>query len=83
MPPEIAAHNEIAIMGSSNMDMRSFSLNYENSLFILQGPLITQLCDLAAAYLAVSHQLTLEEWKQRPWRRRYIDNVMKLTSALQ
>ena len=75
--------HEIAIMGSSNMDMRSFSLNYENSLFILDGPLITDLCDLAAAYLSVSHELTLEEWSQRSWVRRYIDNVLKLTSALQ
>lgn len=82
--PEPGSHrNEIAIVGSSNMDMRSFSLNYENSLFILEGPLITQLCDLAASYLSVSHQLTLEEWKKRPWTRRYIDNVMKLTSAVQ
>ena len=78
-----SARNEIAIMGSSNMDMRSFSLNYENSLFILEGPLITELCDLASSYLSVSHQLTLEEWKKRPWTRRYIDNVMKLTSAVQ
>ena len=70
-------------MGSSNMDMRSFSLNYENSLFVLDGPLITDLCDLAAAYLSVSHELTLEEWNQRSWFRRYIDNVLKLTSALQ
>lgn len=75
--------HEIAIMGSSNMDMRSFSLNYENSLFVLDGPLITQLCDLAASYLSVSHELTLEEWEQRSWFRRYIDNVLKLTSALQ
>ncbi|MCQ4625576.1 PLDc N-terminal domain-containing protein [Corynebacterium sp. CCUG 69979] len=81
--PDAAHLNEIAIMGSSNMDMRSFSLNYENSLFILQGPLITDLCDLASAYLSVSRQLTLDEWKKRPWSRRYIDNVMKLTSALQ
>ena len=78
-----SARNEIAIMGSSNMDMRSFSLNYENSLFILEGPLITELCDLTSSYLSVSHQLTLEEWKKRPWTRRYIDNVMKLTSAVQ
>ena len=70
-------------MGSSNMDMRSFSLNYENSLFILDGPLIADLCGLAAAYLSVSRELTLTEWNQRPWSRRYIDNVLKLTSALQ
>lgn len=81
--PTAADLREIAMMGSSNMDMRSFSLNYENSLFVLAGPLITDLCDLAAAYLSVSHELTLEQWSQRSWVRRYIDNVLKLTSALQ
>jgi len=78
-----AEMHEIAMMGSSNMDMRSFSLNYENSLFVLDGPLINELCDLAAAYLSVSHELTLEQWSKRSWVRRYIDNVLKLTSALQ
>lgn len=82
-PATAADLQEIAIMGSSNMDMRSFSLNYENSLFVLGGPLITELCNLAAAYLSVSRELTLEEWSQRPWSRRYVDNVLKLTSALQ
>ena len=41
------------------------------------------LSELGTCYLAVSRELTLERWDQRPWYRRYIDNVMKLTSALQ
>ncbi|AWB85150.1 cardiolipin synthase [Corynebacterium liangguodongii] len=75
--------SNIAVVGSSNMDMRSFSLNYENSLFVASGPLLGQLEQLANTYMGVSRQLTLEEWSRRPWHRRYIDNVMKLTSALQ
>lgn len=75
--------SSVGVMGSSNMDMRSFTLNYENSLFICRGHLLDQLHDLSLAYFAVSRQLTLERWSQRPWHRRYIDNVMKLTSALQ
>ncbi|GAB3073446.1 cardiolipin synthase [Corynebacterium aquatimens] len=75
--------NCVAIMGSSNMDMRSFSLNFENSLFIARGPLLDDLMALSRSYFHVSKQLTLEEWSSRPWTRRYIDNVMKLTSAVQ
>jgi hypothetical protein len=29
------------------------------------------------------HELTLEEWARRPLPKRYLDNVMRLTSALQ
>ena len=65
------------------MDIRSFSLNYESSLLICDGPLLRNLNQLATTYLSVTRELTLERWNTRPWYRRYIDNVMKLTSALQ
>ncbi|MHA2789899.1 cardiolipin synthase [Corynebacterium sp. S7] len=74
---------QLAVVGSSNMDMRSFSLNYENSLFVAEGTLLADLNDLADNYLKVCSELTLQRWNERPWTRRYIDNVMKLTSALQ
>ena len=74
---------EVGVVGSSNMDIRSFSLNYESSLLVASGPLIGALEQLGANYLAVSRELTLERWSRRPWHRRYVDNVMKLTSALQ
>ena len=73
----------VGVIGSSNMDIRSFSLNYESSLFIASGPLLLALHHLALNYIAVSHELLPQVWEQRPWYRRYIDNVMKLTSALQ
>ncbi|PRQ10584.1 cardiolipin synthase [Corynebacterium sp. 13CS0277] len=73
----------IAIVGSSNLDMRSFGLNYESSLFTARGVLTDQLGALGREYMAASRELTLEEWNTRPLRRRYIDNVMRLTSALQ
>ncbi len=73
----------VGLIGSSNMDIRSFSLNYESTLLIASGPLLAQLDRLAQNYMAVSRELTLERWEQRPWYRRYVDNVMKLTSAVQ
>ncbi|WKD58207.1 Cardiolipin synthase [Corynebacterium capitovis DSM 44611] len=75
--------SSVAVIGSSNMDMRSFTLNYENSLFVARGPLLTDLADLATTYMSVSRELTLARWNRRPWYRKYVDNVMKLTSALQ
>ena len=73
----------LAAFGSSNLDMRSFGLNYESTMLVAQGDLITEFNELAANYRAVSHELTLEEWNKRSFARRYIDNVMRLSSALQ
>lgn len=73
----------VAIMGSSNMDMRSFGLNYEVSVMAARGVLIDQLTDLAEVYINNSRPLPLSEWSERGFWRRYIDNAMRLTSALQ
>lgn len=73
----------LCMFGSSNMDMRSFGLNYESTMLVAKGDLIAQFNQLAANYRAVCHELTLAEWNQRGYFRRYIDNAMRLTSALQ
>ncbi len=73
----------VASFGSSNMDMRSFGLNYESTLIVFDGDIIDDLRELGDNYLAVCRELTLEEWNNRSFGRRYIDNVMRLTSALQ
>ncbi|MGO3024401.1 MAG: cardiolipin synthase [Brevibacterium sp.] len=72
-----------AVMGSSNMDMRSFGLNYEISLLTTGGDLVDDIVDVVADYQDVSRELTLEEWEKRPWPRRYMESVMRLTSSLQ
>lgn len=72
-----------AVMGSSNMDMRSFGLNYEISLLTTGGDLVNDIIDVVADYQDVSRELTLEEWEKRPWPRRYMESVMRLTSSLQ
>lgn len=73
----------LCMFGSSNMDMRSFGLNYESTLLVAQGNLIDGFRRLADTYRSVSHRLTLDEWNERGFIRRYVDNVMRLTSALQ
>lgn len=73
----------VCALGSSNMDMRSFGLNYEISVVATSGNLVSDLDALTSEYRANSIELTLEKWNERGFGRRYIDNVMRLTSALQ
>ncbi|WP_350270722.1 cardiolipin synthase [Brevibacterium sp. CBA3109] len=75
--------DEYAVMGSSNMDMRSFGLNYEISLLTTGGDLVDDITEVVADYERASRELSLEEWEQRPLIRRYLESVMRLTSALQ
>ncbi|MCQ8780173.1 phospholipase D-like domain-containing protein, partial [Escherichia coli] len=56
---------EMSVMGSSNMDMRSMGLNYEISLLAFGGDMVGSLQDLAQQYRDASTVLTAEKWKGR------------------
>ncbi|WP_456694797.1 cardiolipin synthase [Aeromicrobium sp. P5_D10] len=73
----------VAVIGSSNMDMRSFGLNYEISLMMLGSQVVARMREVEDHYRELSSELLAEDWARRPLRRRYVDNVMRLTSALQ
>lgn len=75
--------DDVAVIGSSNMDMRSFALNYEISLMMLGPQVVQRMRTIENNYRDVSRELLLDEWLQRRPRLRYIDNVMRLTAALQ
>lgn len=74
--------DDVAVIGSSNMDIRSFNLDFEVSVMCLSRSLTTAMRQVEDHYRS-SRELTLVEWARRPLRKRYIDNVMRLMSALQ
>jgi cardiolipin synthase len=71
------------VIGSSNMDYRSFGLDYEISLMGTDPSFVADLQQISDEYRATCRQLTAEEWTRRPRAKRYVDNVMRLLSALQ
>ena len=75
--------DNVAVIGSSNMDIRSFNLDFEVSVMCVSRSLTTAMRQVEDHYRSLSRELTLAEWNRRPLRKRYIDNVMRLTSALQ
>ncbi len=75
--------DEVAVIGSSNMDMRSFSLNLEISVMVRSRDFVDDLREVEASYRQVSRELTLEEWMKRSRTSATLDNVMRLTAALQ
>lgn len=79
----LSIDDEVAVVGSSNMDMRSFGLNLEVSMLVRGEEFIAQLRRVEDEYRNNSRELTLEEWKQQPLRSTVLDNLARLTSALQ
>jgi cardiolipin synthase len=75
--------DKIAVVGSSNLDMRSFSLNYEVVMMLTGEPVVAALHKVQDEYRALSTELTLDQWRARGHRQAYVDNVMRLTAALQ
>jgi cardiolipin synthase len=75
--------DEVAVIGSSNMDMRSFSLNLEISVMVRGRSFVDALRGVQDDYREASRELTLDEWLARPRRSRVFDNVARLTAALQ
>ncbi|MEC3851814.1 cardiolipin synthase [Paenarthrobacter ureafaciens] len=75
--------DEVAVLGSSNMDMRSFSLNMEVSVMLLGAETVNLMRAVESTYREVSRELTLEDWMHRPPLAKYVDNVARLTATLQ
>ncbi|WP_447586927.1 cardiolipin synthase [Microbacterium lacticum] len=79
----MSVDDEVAVIGSSNMDMRSFGLNLEISLLVRGEEYVRQLRAVEDQYRASSRELTLDEWMKQPLRSTVLDNLARLTSALQ
>ena len=75
--------DEVAVLGSSNMDMRSFSLNLEVSVMLLGADAVNGMRAVEDTYRDISHELRLEDWMRRPLAARYVDNVARLTATVQ
>ncbi|UNK70381.1 cardiolipin synthase [Microbacterium sp. H1-D42] len=75
--------DQVAVIGSSNMDMRSFGLNMEVSMLVRGEEFVEEMRVLEDEYRDLSRELTLEEWMQQPLRSTVLDNLARLTSALQ
>jgi len=75
--------DEVAIIGSSNMDMRSFGLNMEISMLVRGTEFIDEMREVEQEYRDLSRELTIEEWEKQPLRSTVLDNLARLTSALQ
>lgn len=74
--------HEVAILGSSNMDVRSFELNAEVDLLCYDRAFAQELERLEQSYLAQSRRLCASDWKRRPLARKVLENTARMMSDL-
>ncbi len=74
--------DEVAIIGSSNMDIRSLSLHMELMVMVHGKEFVDAMRAVEDDYRSKSRQLSLDEWLVRPRTEKAFDNLMRMTSAL-
>ncbi len=74
----ITVDRSIALVGSVNLDMRSFWLNFEITLFVFDADFTSRLLATQQAYLDDSTHLDLDWWNHRGAPRRLVENVIRL-----
>lgn len=75
--------DQVAVIGSSNMDMRSFSLNLEVSVMVRGASIISELRAIEQSYRDNSRELTLDDWMRRPRHMRIFDDLARVTATVQ
>jgi cardiolipin synthase A/B len=72
----------IALIGSTNMDIRSFALNEEINLLVYDQEIVARVQALQETYFAESECITSEEWSRRTLSERVLQNIARLTDSL-
>lgn len=78
----ISIDSDLALIGSANMDMRSFFLNFESTLFVYDTDFASLLRMLQVQYMDESRQIFLDQWQQRPLLTRVVQDSARLLGPL-
>jgi cardiolipin synthase len=73
---------EITLIGSANMDRRSFDLNYENNILLCDAAMTKAVRDRQMRYLADSRPVTEETVLNWSWRTRLWNNALAVVGPV-
>lgn len=78
----VTVDEDLAIVGSVNMDIRSFALNAEVALLVYDPVTVRDVRAVQDKYIADSITLTSEAWARRPWWIKVAQNTARLGDSL-
>ncbi|SFR90782.1 cardiolipin synthase [Anaeromicropila populeti] len=70
------------VVGTINMDYRSFYLHYENGVWICNNEVIQTVKEDLVSAMEESHEITYEEWRSRPFFMKVKQAVLNMFSTL-
>ncbi len=74
--------NQLSLVGTVNLDMRSLWLNFEITTVIDDAEFAQSLFSLLQGYLAKSEKVNIEIWKQRPIWQRIVERLFYFFAPL-
>jgi cardiolipin synthase len=78
----LSIDDSVALIGSSNLDIRSFALNAEVMLMVYDRDTVGRLATEEERSIAASRSLTLSAHAQRSFGRKFAQNLARLLSPL-
>lgn len=78
----IVTDSKTAIVGTANMDNRSFQLNFEVNAIVYDKGIAQELRDVFYTDLKDAEQIDLQEWLNRPWYKELSEKTAKLFSPM-
>lgn len=73
---------QLSSVGTANVDIRSFKLNFETNAFLYDTQMAQQLEDLFMMDLEDCREMTVEEYLNRPMRSRMQESLTRLLSPI-
>jgi cardiolipin synthase len=80
---QLLIDDEVAILGSSNLDIRSFELDLEITTILYNQNVVAKLDAIEKDYLKRSKRVTMQNWQSRPFRLKMLERLARLTAAFQ
>ena len=78
----MVADRALAIVGTANMDYRSFDLNFEVNAVVYDESLAAELADNFQIDLQDSEQIEIQSWLDRPKHIQLIKKIVRLISPM-
>lgn len=74
------ADGQIAMVGTINMDYRSFQLHYECGVMLYDVPAIGEILEDLESVMTQSYKIELESWKKRSWLKKRLEKILRIFS---
>lgn len=78
----LVVDSDWVVVGSANMDIRSFDLNFEVNATLEDRQLNQYLSDFITSHMTVSREMNLQDFVDRPLKKRIVESTARLFSPL-